>query len=859
MLAIKYRILMLLFTITKLVAENTQKLTYKLDATVLHNKQRESPDTDPYFHTALLFDTIKNGRKSFQHVESKDHIEEIENRSYKELSTQALHKTTTTSSLFSNKKYISLDDEDYVKNINTIEEDYIIDCNEDNNKNNNKNNNIVQQGDYYIGTDRSPHINVKTHANHGSKTGFIFSRQVLQVNSVKIGERACQKIKTVLVHPLELMDTTIETKISFPYERIIIPPEDKNLRRELSDPFIIPDPPLLVCTNPKFAAKEGFIHKNGAGDKSMNGFPLHYSYALDMGGTECLYADATVPGSINFNHGTGANAIRRNIDLGYGIRCDNCYSFIGASLLAVINIYGGDIRTFAFEVKDGGGAGFNLGLVASNPSFSGSKIITLAKAGPTSSIPIVLGLSLNINFDGAWATIKGSGSAKGSASFSSGYTLFEEDHIMYSKSRWSASHSLTNVNELKPVYKNNGLSAKTLSLSVLVYLSARINYSLGGTIPVANVGATLDFSTVLTASAQYIKNSGSSVYKYMLELSFASERRKLSETSTFKPGDKIKFHVKYSGLNKNENHELYLSLHNKDGLVPIMLHKFTTLGSDRGSVYPEWTVPHDNKFSQDGGNIRFSVHSSSRNDRFYSPSVKIARSRDTTESPVVFRYPVDGSFVPVNKNIKIVWNKNALKYFKHVPGTDGLGSYKNPENVGILVVCEDNQKNVRAYEIAHIIPNSGEHTISLPEVLRSLGEKFFLVIYDIDDFMRMAWQHGSFKLENNHVRNIANKCKDLEPAHVTPPIMDTGLPLWNNTFPLPIVLLYNNTNTNTNTNTNVTQRLLIGPDKCKDASLSILLQIEFAFDGFHLLGKKYSLGATQSNPFILVPQTNFCI
>jgi len=60
------------------------------------------------------------------------------------------------------------------------------------------------------------------------------------------------------------------------------------------------------------------------------------------------------------------------------------------------------MTTFAFQAKDAGGAGFNIGLTLSNPSFSGSKYITLAGAGKSSSIPITMGLSLDINFGGAW-------------------------------------------------------------------------------------------------------------------------------------------------------------------------------------------------------------------------------------------------------------------------------------------------------------------------------------------------------------------------------------------------------------------------------------------------------------------------
>jgi hypothetical protein len=38
-----------------------------------------------------------------------------------------------------------------------------------------------------------------------------------------------------------------------------------------------------------------------------------------------------------------------------------------------------------------------------------------------------------------------------------------------------------------------------------------------------------------------------------------------------------------------------------------------------------------------------------------------------------------------------------------------------------------------------------------------------------------------------------------------------------------------------------------------------MVQIEFGFDGFTVLGRQVDLGAVSSNPFAIIPQTNFCI
>jgi hypothetical protein len=813
----------------------------------LHNIQRENKNIDTYLHTEKLFNTIHSGLKTFEKVDTKS-IDDLDLQGdYEDIIKQAIHTTTTTTELFHDKEYFSLDNPSISQNIEEIGERYLIDCATHD----------IHIGDYYIGTSKSNNKSIKQQSNHDSQVGFIFSRQVKSIENIN----GCKKITTEKVHPLQIMNTKIVSEISFPYNRVIVPSSNNNSSRKLleSSAFTTPDPPLLLCTNQKVLSKLATINKKGSSRINVRGIPIDYDYALDIKGNECIDVSTTVPGSINFNHASGLTAINSNIKLSEGITCTNCYSFLGASILAVFNIFGGDTSTFAFEAKDAGGAGFNIGILISNPSVSASKYFNLAKSGPVSSIPIVAGLSLDVNFGGAWATVKGTGSVKGRATFSSGYTLLEEDHVMYAKSKWSAEHKLINSNQLKPSYTDNGIKLSTATFSVIASISARIQYSFGGSIPVVNVGATIDFSSVLTATAQYIKGKSQQVLEFSFDDSRALLARKNIRTNSqlhhYYPGDSVNLKVKYSGLNPNENHEFYFNLHkngdNSKG-YPIKIHKFKSSKSGSGEERIEWKVPYDTKFTQNNckhPDTKISVHSSAKLDRYYLPDkLCLSHRRNYIKNPT-FEYPKDGEVYDTSRKMHIKWEKNRLKYFKHMPGTDGLGSEQNPNKISVVIVSHNNGK---AYQLANNINNTGSYYASIPDSILSNGEQFFMVIHDARENSHIAWQNGNFRLrkpvyDNDITHNRKIEINTLLPVNFAPPILEDNIPLWNTNQPI------NNVSNNVQI-----RRSLAGPNNCQNAALSILLQIEFGFDGFTVLGHKYSLGSTVSNPFAIIPQTNFC-
>jgi hypothetical protein len=382
----------------------------------------------------------------------------------------------------------------------------------------------------------------------------------------------------------------------------------------------------------------------------------------------------------------------------------------------------------------------------------------------------------------------------------------------------------------------------TTSFSAVISLSARIAYSFGGSVPVIGIGASVQFSTVLTATAQYVKWAKS------YSLSFEDDRRKLSDGDVYYSGDKMHFNIKYTGFNPSEKHELYFNIHKPEFAngYPIKMVSFLSSHSGNGSVVFDWTVPYDNKFAGTKRDVEFSVHSSARLDRFYSnKKVKILQKREPRGEPI-FTFPESGDVLTVNQPIFIIWNKNGMRYFKHKQGSDGIGSDESPKKVGIVLVCDDTK---RAYQLANNIDNSGSHIAALPETLLSLCKRFFLAIHDADEYTKIHWMPGSFSLKKRHfrIRQAPVRPISLVPVNIEAPLIENGLPLWNNTL---LIL---------KTNTSRINRRLASSTSCPNAALSVMLQIEFGFDGFTLMGHRTSLGSTTSNPFTIIPQKNFCV
>jgi len=129
----------------------------------------------------------------------------------------------------------------------------------------------------------------------------------------------CVRAFTDVVHPIQIMDTKVVSHVKLPYNRIYVPQdfnESTDNRKLNGEPFTRPDAPLMLCTDSRVTSKLASINKKGSGSIKVKGIPLDYDYALDVKGNECIDASVTVPGSFNYNHDYGANAIKKILNLG---------------------------------------------------------------------------------------------------------------------------------------------------------------------------------------------------------------------------------------------------------------------------------------------------------------------------------------------------------------------------------------------------------------------------------------------------------------------------------------------------------------------------------------------------------------
>ena len=249
--------------------------------------------------------------------------------------------------------------------------------------------------------------------------------------------------------------------------------------------------------------------------------------------------------------------------------------------------------------------------------------------------------------------------------------------------------------------------------------------------------------------------------------------------------------------------------------------------------------------SNKNGNY-FSVHSSTHLKRYYSGKYHLSQKLDRKTSDII-EYPVDGLNVPVNEPINIRWDKKKMSFFRHLPGTDGLGSNKQSANISLVIIAYDNHGHGQPYKLANNILNNGQHKVILPSSMRNKGDRFKIGIHDSREYTKIGWHHGTFQLSPKRQRYEANNNTDIEPILFPSPILDTGLPLWGNHSIIQKHIIVRQA------------RRLLGPSSCHISALSLMLQIELGFDGFTVLGHKVDLGSIVSNPFTIIPQTNFCI
>jgi hypothetical protein len=294
-------------------------------------------------------------------------------------------------------------------------------------------------------------------------------------------------------------------------------------------------------------------------------------------------------------------AISSSIQLYRGISCENCYAFMGAGIMIIVQYgYGGDY--FDFEVKAGGGVGVSANVKLTNTGISYLTEMSLVVASTrwfTSSLGAVV--KLNYKFGGLNAALSGSGSATGSLQFGTTQKASAAIGILYKRP------SLYYAGEITPLFSYElgtvapysfSTSLRTTSLSVALALTAVQNFEIS----YSYIKIAFDASISGTVS----HSLGSTGYAYVSVFSDAGRRALQANHSNieqkspleaqhfnFLPGDVTVISFEYSEFNPSEKIILFYFIQRLDVEYPIMQKNFTTSESGSGIFEGSWTVPWD--------------------------------------------------------------------------------------------------------------------------------------------------------------------------------------------------------------------------------------------------------------------------
>ena len=185
-------------------------------------------------------------------------------------------------------------------------------------------------------------------------------------------------------------------------------------------------------------------------------------------------------------------ATTKSVDLQAGVTCVDCYAYLGSSLLVVVR-YGYDSNTFDFEIKSGGDVGFSVDIEVHDPSISLSKTVTILNAESTyTAVSLGQGLYLGHKFGGLTATLTGSGSAIGHASFSTKQSLKSNVVLNYLPSSVTTSFTKSG-NYSSPIYTSGSFSSNNFNVGVSLRGTEDFYLTFGGVL-------TFNFGTDVVGS-----------------------------------------------------------------------------------------------------------------------------------------------------------------------------------------------------------------------------------------------------------------------------------------------------------------------------------------------------------------------
>ena len=300
-------------------------------------------------------------------------------------------------------------------------------------------------------------------------------------------------------------------------------------------------------------------------------------------------------------------AMTQTFNLAKGVTCEGCYAFLGAGLLIIIDYVSvGLSYNIDFEAKAGGGLGFSATIAIANPTLSGVTSVNLMGKGIETATTIVSGLVLYSNFGGLNATLSGSGSATGTASYSDTQSAYMSMAVEYVGAAQQFTFPFVNkVVSTPPTYSQTSFSAASFSVNLALTASEEFRISLGsGFIEFtfsANTVGRIASSVSLPSYAlvSILPGSGASDAPHSLNIVQSASPPPLPSAG-FVPGDIVPIRFTYSGFNPEESTFLFYTIQKYSTEHPIMMRNFTTSPTGSGDFDANWTVPWDYSLAGEG-------------------------------------------------------------------------------------------------------------------------------------------------------------------------------------------------------------------------------------------------------------------
>jgi len=683
-----------------------------------------SPEGEPWHHSSDLFFAVHAGKTEYSVVDSVKDTHEWDFSSYDDLKNRALYETKTDYKLLD--RVVSLDAQ-HAQAVQDISPEHFQHCVEEQSH-------TLQEGDFVIGSSHGAWFKSKSVQSRLASAGLLAAHKddaskhsialVRRVVSTELAADGCRKVITESLHPLEIFESMkIESSGVRPFHDVSVPlatPTEER-ERELQNNVVNPDAPLVTCPKYAFTAGKQFT-KGTAGGVSYNlgtqGGCLQYNYNI---------------GSITMNYNWNTRGSQQTILLSTGLTCKDCYLYTGAGFLVIAQYQTGS--SFRAEVKVGGGAGFNLNMIATNPSIRGSQVINVLGAGSWSTINLGPGLAFSYSMGGVRADVSGSGSATGSGSAVAGAQAQASMGFAYSGGKtWTPTTAFSTWT--KPSVSMKFTSFKPTSAEVL--LTGRLNAQIVLGSGVGKLTGHVDITA--QSRIDYKMSSMTSLSARIAEDEAFAARRALGssdvEGQTFAPGSEVPIDTSYKGLVPEEEHVLFFSLMTPEGQeIPIHEGRFITSKSGTGRHRSAWRVPSDSRFSHGGHRIMV------RCSNLYSRAVStqpfsfsdFVNNGGAVSSPTSGDRVVGGDEQPIN----IRWDTTNMHRFKR----DGPmhGKHMKTRRVMFELHGEKLDKSgavVQQASTRKLVPepvdNTGEASIVIPASFANRFERFFVEVHDAD-------------------------------------------------------------------------------------------------------------------------------